>query len=201
MSQYIIRNGELYHYGVPGMKWGVIRAKYKNRSNKRLSRKAKTYDMQSHKAARKSEKLHAEYDLGRSNRQAVKAQNYYRKGDKAARKAGDAREQGNYTKGMILDKRSAKLYYKGSKAKLKGDTISKTTGYGSEAMKYSIKSDRLATKAAKARLKIAKNDIYISRMKTKVSDVLRTDYRDDVAAGREYLASLGMNSSYEFIED
>ena len=42
MSRYVLYNGtfvdenELYHYGVPGMRWGVRRALSKSASNERL---------------------------------------------------------------------------------------------------------------------------------------------------------------------
>ena len=40
-----------------------------------------------------------------------------------------------------------------------------------KAMKYSIKSDTVAKKAAKARMKIAKNERYIARMERKISSL------------------------------
>lgn len=42
-------------------------------------------------------------------------------------------------------------------------------------MKYSIKSDIVAKKAAKARMKIANNKYYIDRMKRKVSEISKED--------------------------
>lgn len=45
-------------------------------------------------------------------------------------------------------------------------------------MKYSIKSDRAASLAAKARKKIAKNEYYITRMKMKASKISKTDLQN-----------------------
>ena len=42
--------------------------------------------------------------------------------------------------------------------------MSKSAGYGSKAMKYSIKSDKMARKAAKTRMEIANNEAYIAKM-------------------------------------
>ena len=47
MSDYVIVNDELYHYGVPGMKWGVHKAQkagtaYQSSGTKKYIKKAKT---------------------------------------------------------------------------------------------------------------------------------------------------------------
>lgn len=47
MTDYVIVDGELKHYGVVGMKWGVRKASYKASRRQRLERKAAKYDLQS----------------------------------------------------------------------------------------------------------------------------------------------------------
>ena len=42
-------------------------------------------------------------------------------------------------------------------------------------MKYSVKSDKVAKKAAKARMKIAKNKHYIEKMNRKISEISKED--------------------------
>lgn len=48
MGDYIIKNGELYHYGVPGMKWGFRR--YQNRDGTLTAAGKKRYDKELEKA-------------------------------------------------------------------------------------------------------------------------------------------------------
>lgn len=157
---------ELIHYGVLGMKWGVRRAQYKAKSNIRLTKKAAKYDAKAAKNLSKSEKLHSKKDLGSANRKAVKAAKYDLKAlalDKKRMATDDT------AKSARLNKRSEKLRYKASKARMIANRISKTQGYGYEAMKYAIKSDRATMLADKARKKIASNEYYIEMMNKKVN--------------------------------
>ena len=50
-------------------------------------------------------------------------------------------------------------------------------------MRYSIKSDKMARKAAKARMHMAQNEAYIAKMNRKMSEVSNAE----IQAGREYL--------------
>lgn len=89
MADYIICGGELYHYGVPGMKWGKrkaqLRAEYKL-ARKRGDKNAKD-DYKKAKAALKTEKKNFEIDQSnerieltrKANRQYTDAQNNYAK--------------------------------------------------------------------------------------------------------------------------
>ena len=51
----------------------------------------------------------------------------------------------------------------------------KTTGYGAKAMKYSVKSDKVAKKAAKARMKITNNERYVAKMNRKISTLSKDE--------------------------
>lgn len=72
-------NDELKHYGVLGMKWGVIRSNRKTKANKRLERRALNLDRKSSEFYKKSEKVHAKQDLEESNRAAAKSADYAKK--------------------------------------------------------------------------------------------------------------------------
>lgn len=168
MSDYYIKDGELYHYGVVGMKWGVIRSAYLNKRNNKLRKKALDYDNKSAKIYKKAEKAHSEYDLDRSNRSATKAAKYQIKAAKLSKKAlkTDSDIASSY-----LTKKAETAKYKAAKYEIKANRLSKSTGYGAKAMQLSVKSDRLATKAAKVRKMIASNEYYINRINQKVSTI------------------------------
>ncbi len=182
MSDYILMDGELYHYGVPGMKWGVMRSRHKYEEMDRLRRRAAKYDRKSALMTKKSEKAHAEKDLEDSNRKAIKAAKYDAKAAKLERKA--AKEDSTF-KSLSLGRKAERLKYKATRARIDANSISKTSGYGRKAMKYSIKSDIAAKKAARARKKLANNKYYIAKMNRKFSSLSQEE----------------LNGAYAFVND
>lgn len=82
-----------------------------------------------------------------------------------------------------------KAEYKSTVQQMKANQISRTTGYGSKAMKYAVKSDNFARKAAKAQMKVAKDEAYIESTKRKVNSISEQDSK----FGHEYLERLNSN--------
>ena len=179
------------------MKWGIRRAQYKQARNTRLRDKALKYDKKSAKLSIKSEKAHAEKDLGGYKRKITKAAKYDKKAAAIKKKA--AHESDGLRKSYI-NKRAEKYKYKAAKARITGNRISKSVGYGDKAMKYSVKSDKMAMKAARARKKIANNKAYIELMKRRISKLTPEDRKGDYAFVDQYLADTRIEDGMAWFE-
>lgn len=130
MSEYIIYNGELYHHGVKGMKWGVIRKRHNERKIDRLSRKNERLEDKQFKAQAKADVY---------NKKAAK------------RSESDWR----YKKAAKLSSRSSKLRKKAHK--MDDQTSAKYLRTERKAAKLNHKAAKLRFKAAKKGLVDIKN--------------------------------------------
>lgn len=162
----------LRHYGVIGMKWGKHRSDRKAAGLVKLERKALAYDTRAANLTKISEKRHSKYDLGAANRAAKKAANYEAMSAKAARKAAGTTDEFNKAR---LENTSSKFEYRSKYYKMKANRISKQKGYGVKAMYWSIKSDKVALRAAQARRKLASDKKYIAAMNRKISTISAED--------------------------
>lgn len=184
----LTESNELAHYGVPGMKWGVRKAVYgsiyKSAKNSKIEEKANKYDLKAVKAYKKGEKLHAKNDLGRANKAAKKAGKYAIKSAKYEKKAN--RSSNELVKSMY-EKKAAKKQWQSDRSNREAQRLSRTTGYGLKAARVMAKGDKYASKASKARYKIANNNHYIAKMQTKYSDIPAAELRVKREILRQFL--------------
>ena len=177
-------DNELQHYAVVGMKWGVHRARKKAARVEKLKKKALTNEVKAEKNARRAERAHARYDLGRSNRSATAAARNRMKAAKLDRKALKA--DNDYTAAR-LNRKARKLEYRATRQQAKADILSKSTGYGPRSMRWVMRSHQFAQKAARARYRLANDEYYIKTLQKKMSEISNEDLQGAYRFVDDYL--------------
>ena len=153
-SDYILTSdGELMHYGVPGMKWGVRRA------SKQLAKASTKEDRDKAIAKLNKHRSKASAEIAKLDKKRPKLQKeadkYSLKQDKKAAK---------------LELKSAKLKKKASKRRISTDKAAKLLA---KSMKMDIKSSKIRTASAKAKSKLAKNQTLTRKFNEGISTIDR----------------------------
>lgn len=156
MSEFYIENGELYHYGIPGMKWGVrrsvaqlqrARGKLETRTEK-LKSSVRYMKTQESKYTAKSEKYkqsNAKYESRIAKASAKKAEYDYKLNKALSKSNPDAEKVAKLTAKSVAYKNEITR----NQAKLKFN-------------KWQVKADSIREEARQAELKIKKNEKIMS---------------------------------------
>lgn len=165
MSEFYIENGELKHYGVVGMRWGVRRA------SKRLSKSTTREDRD--KAISSLNKHRA--------KGSAKIEKLNKKGAKLA-KAVDRKIIKNDTEAARLNQQAA---YNRNKAYGRFTTQRRSSKLIFKANKLQAQADKLAADSQRAKAKMEANKTMIKAFETEIRNI-------DAAlvdAGKKYLGA------------
>lgn len=167
-GNYIITNGELYHYGVKGMKWGHRRAL---KREEKLQRRAAKFQS-------KTERKYRSAGIA-----AGEAEYYRKKGDEAAReydtnaktfeKAATTYERSGQAFKAIAARKIAEAYRQKAK--------SARANFDEQAKEYTERSEYLTQKANKF---AAKKNVDLG--KSKVDSILKESKSTGMERARKY---------------